>query len=585
MESALAIASSNDAVDFVTVTLGLIFTQYTRHILQTICIVCCCGLLVYDPSRTKKEQHWKHNFAGPTMIYVYVDIIFPKLGLDTASFTILLLCIAILGCIGTLVKQRKDVNIGSLAGCTYVVALFYTIYGSYPNFFTACLLALICGCIGTMLLVYKREYIMMNLTMDITKRQMIYIAGGLFLLVCPYEWAPPTSLLLTLCTIDTFVCERDYIRASWKAPGMLLILVIYVIAEFGSTVDYEYIAIAIVWGCVYISHLADKDSLVYMHTLEQMALVIYKLSYHESIPFIFVPLLVCCFIIDVYLHYKFSKIHILVSGINAALSILFLELKGVSVIATAFVVLTVWILGVMGPERLSIITELWKVWDEYKCDHGTLKEIPASGASCSFMGDIHEFLRERKTNITLECEIFLQLVERLSDNGALAKMGVDERKVISLCLLRLGTNSLLGCDVIRGKRGFNVILYAMFILMFENVPPNGEMTAKEVMTIARGVAELDVRGITKFYSKRIGCSCLEKKYKSYHKALKQVRCHKCRLVKRPKELFWCTGCMTRQYCCKGCQRKDWERGHKVSCKDIARSMTRCLIVGSNECSD
>ena len=125
----------------------------------------------------------------------------------------------------------------------------------------------------------------------------------------------------------------------------------------------------------------------------------------------------------------------------------------------------------------------------------------------------------------------------------------------------------------------------MFISMFENVPPNGEMTAKEVMTIARGVAELDVRGITKFYSKRIGCTCLEKKYKSYQKAPKQVRCHKCRLIKRPKELFMCAGCMTRQYCCKDCQRNDWEGGHKDRCKDIARSMTRCLIVGRSECSD
>ena len=543
-------------VDFVIVAFGLIFIQHTIHVLETLCIVCCCGLLVYNPSRINKKQHWKHNFAGAIMVLTYFDIIMlhpsaTRITEDIMPTTILefvldvfsLLQTACSGlCLGNLLKQRKDVNIGSLAGCTYAVALFYTIYSSYPNFFTACLLALICGCSGIMILVYKREYIMMNLMMDTTTRQMVYITiSGLFVLIFPNEWVPPTPILLALGTIVTFVCERDYIRASWKAPVMLLLLVIDVITEF-DRMDLEYIAIAVVWGCTYISHLADKDSPVYMYTLEQMALVIYKLSYHESIPFIFVPLLVYCFIIDVYLHYKFSKIHILVSGINAAFSILFLELKGVCVIATAFVVLTVWILRVMGPERLSIIGELWNIWDEYKCDHGTLKEFPASGASGSFMGDIHEFLLESKTNINLEYEIFLKWVEHLSDNGALAKIGVDERNEISLCLLRLGTNSLLECDVIKGR----IILYAMFISMFENVPPNGEMTAKEVMTIARGVAELDVRGITKFYSKRIGCSCLEKKYKSYHKALKQVRCHKCRLVKRPKELFMCTGCMTRQ---------------------------------------
>jgi len=174
----------------------------------------------------------------------------------------------------------------------------------------------------------------------------------------------------------------------------------------------------------------------------------------------------------------------------------------------------------------------------------------------------------------------MKWVEHLAEDGTLAKIGSDERKELIMTLIRLGTNLLIGneYDIARATS------LAMFILMFERVPPNGKMIAKEIMSLARGVAELDVRGITKFYSKRINCSCLTK-YKSHPKGSKLSICFECKYLNKTKSLFWCAGCMTRQYCCQGCQQKDWEGGHKDSCKDIARSMTRCLIVGRSECSD
>lgn len=285
-------------------------------------------------------------------------------------------------------------------------------------------------------------------------------------------------------------------------------------------------------------------------------------------------------------------IFFLIAIINVLLSMMWLHVRGTCILSSIFAFPSVWILGMMGPQRMNVIIGLWDIWHDYKCDHGISLNYPVTGVICSFIGDIYECLLQSRTYIqddnTLDFQnaatIFLEIVERLADRGTLAKLGADKRNEISSILLRLGTNLLLGVgEDVKGPYGI-VVLYAMFISMFEKVPLNGTMTAKEIMTIARGVSEMSQRGIIKFYSKRISCSCLEKIYKSFEKGSKQVRCHKCRLVKRPKELFWCTGCMTRQYCCKGCQRKDWEGGHKDCCNDVSALLTRSLIVGRNECS-
>jgi len=420
MESALAIASSNDAVDFVTVTLGLIFTQYTRHILQTICIVCCCGLLVYDPSRTKKEQHWKHNFAAPTMIFVYVDIIYPIGGVkDMNYFTIVLLCITILGCIGNLLKQRKDVNIGSLAGCTYVVALFYTIYTSYPNFFTACLLALISGCI----LAYKREYITMNLTMrgiicvitlilmDTTKRQRIYITSGMFILICPNEWKPPTSLLLTFCTIDAFVCERDYIRASWKAPCALFLLIMNTILYMDTECFIIIGPITNVIGCIYLmvlEHKCIRDSTMFHYSMLIMIYIIYRIRYPEPEVTTFFGVIIGCVVC---IGSGFTNWYIgLDSQYYTILSILYIipiayfamdmHLIGVCLWSYLFVLPCVWTLGVVGNDRIDIFYRYGALWDGYDCDHcckSSGRKLPIVGFFGNFLMNIITHADSRNT--------------------------------------------------------------------------------------------------------------------------------------------------------------------------------------------
>ena len=184
-----------------------------------------------------------------------------------------------------------------------------------------------------------------------------------------------------------------------------------------------------------------------------------------------------------------------------------------------------------------------------------------------------------------EAETFLGSVEGLGKDGSL--ISSDEQNDYLDSLLRLGTNLLLRDEKGDLKMATSMAIY---ISMFEKSPADGKMTAEDLMLISRSLAELGKRDIMKFYSKRAKCSCLNAKYKSLPKESKRGICCQCKQLKKPKELFLCTGCRSVQYCSKDCQRKHWNRlglgrGHKDRCQFIANSLTQTFTVSRREQDD
>ena len=77
------------------------------------------------------------------------------------------------------------------------------------------------------------------------------------------------------------------------------------------------------------------------------------------------------------------------------------------------------------------------------------------------------------------------------------------------------------------------------------------------------------RSLTRFFSKRISCSCLDKKYAAVRSLPKTGTCGNCGQRKERKSLYICVGCNAYQYCGRECHLADWCR-HKPECQQIAK---------------
>ena len=72
----------------------------------------------------------------------------------------------------------------------------------------------------------------------------------------------------------------------------------------------------------------------------------------------------------------------------------------------------------------------------------------------------------------------------------------------------------------------------------------------------------------RFFSKRIGCSCLKEMSKQVKSEPKLGLCGYCKHRKERRELMVCALCRIPQYCSKACQEAHWPE-HKVCC-DLRR---------------
>lgn len=61
------------------------------------------------------------------------------------------------------------------------------------------------------------------------------------------------------------------------------------------------------------------------------------------------------------------------------------------------------------------------------------------------------------------------------------------------------------------------------------------------------------RSLTRFFSKRASCSCLDEKYAAMKSQPKTCICMNCAQMKERRSMMYCTGCSSTQYCSRKCQ--------------------------------
>ena len=93
---------------------------------------------------------------------------------------------------------------------------------------------------------------------------------------------------------------------------------------------------------------------------------------------------------------------------------------------------------------------------------------------------------------------------------------------------------------------------------------NYDLSKGDTAMMAQDLVDGGEREVTKFFRKRIACSCLDDKWKQVKRQPKLGACMHCNQQNRRSELMLCTRCRAGQYCSKDCQLTDVPR-HKDCC--------------------
>ena len=189
------------------------------------------------------------------------------------------------------------------------------------------------------------------------------------------------------------------------------------------------------------------------------------------------------------------------------------------------------------------------------CDHGCTVEIPDSldHPVVCFMDDYFA----TSVGDWWKC---LNSHAKLWSNDNYRNMTTD-------ILLIIGANLLLGSTI----TNVPAVIAASAIVFLENYKETmsvGEVFyCRGVGAKVRDIQGGNMRDLSKFYSKRLSCSCLKKMYSDARKTLPKVgKCDYCDEVKERELLSVCSKCRVAQYCSRECQVANWSL-HEKCCDE------------------
>ena len=88
------------------------------------------------------------------------------------------------------------------------------------------------------------------------------------------------------------------------------------------------------------------------------------------------------------------------------------------------------------------------------------------------------------------------------------------------------------------------------------------------MKMLRDLTHDGDRSITRFFARRISCTCLKDKYDRVKHQVKMGECFGCEKQMDFKNLLYCTRCSVAHYCNKKCQVEHWPE-HKDKCNTVS----------------
>jgi len=218
--------------------------------------------------------------------------------------------------------------------------------------------------------------------------------------------------------------------------------------------------------------------------------------------------------------------------------------------------------------------ERWARWgrikEEVQCSHGC-DLIPMPGHA------VYEFMNAIEEGVdSIESE--LEAIEKSFALHPEVWKDAEMRNISIRVLSAVGANLILyGKDTESILAGY--IAKVMIILEHYNGEDDlGPAIVRGVALLRRSCADGmkfkygNSRDVIRFFSKKVPCSCLEKKHKHAKKTMpKESRCDGCMVVKERKSLMVCSRCRIAHYCCRECQVADWPN-HGALCRIIVEQL-------------
>ena len=151
------------------------------------------------------------------------------------------------------------------------------------------------------------------------------------------------------------------------------------------------------------------------------------------------------------------------------------------------------------------------------------------------------------------------------------------RETIKMTYSSVGANSVLHWDAGQAEQLYAAYCAGMVIYLEEYVAFEHKARCIKMKMGLDDIIGGGERATTKFFVKRIPCSCLNERKQRVKRQPKTSGCCACNGIKDCKSLMRCSNCLIVQYCSKTCQRADWpnHRGHCAMLRDCMVNGTKC----------